>query len=176
MNSYVAFLRGINVGGQKKFPKADQGSMLKALGVINPQVYLHTGNWIFLSTETAHDLEAIISGAINEKYGWEVPVVVKTTSELNTILEACPFKEGILEKSYFTLLHSAPLKTLIKEVADFEFPGETLHVTDACVYSFFEQGAGRAKMNNNWLERKLKVTATSRNYRTLTKILQLVAE
>ena len=174
MNTYVAFLRGINVGGQKKFPKADQVTMVKVLGVTNPKVYLHTGNWVFSSNEAISYLELKICEAIEEKYGWEVPVVVKTTSELNAILDACPFKEGVLEKSYFTLLHSIPLETNKREVAESEIAGEIVHVTDACVYSFFEHGAGRAKMNNNWLERKLKVTATSRNYRTLTKIMQLM--
>lgn len=173
MPTYIAFLRGINVGGQKKFPKADQMGLLRDLGFENPQVYLHTGNWVFHTAESISKVESLITHSILKKYGWELPIVVKTAPELLSILEGCPFPEGVKEQSYFTLLHSPPDPENTSRVAEASFPGEQVYLTPACVYFYTEKGYGDAKMNNNWLESKLKVTATTRNYNTMLKVLAL---
>ena len=173
MPTYIAFLSGINVGGQKKFPKADQMGLLKDLGFGNPRVYLHTGNWIFDTAEGCSKAETRIANSILKQYGWELPIVVKTAPELLSILEGCPFPEGVKEQSYFTLLHHPPSPEHTALVEAITFPKEEAHITSACVYFYAEKGYGDAKMNNNWLESKLKVTATTRNYNTMLKVLAL---
>lgn len=172
MKTYIALLRGINVGGHKKFPKADQLKMLEDLGVLNPQVYLHTGNWIFNSSENSEVLSLKISEAIQEKYSWEVPVLVFKASEIKQILNNCPFQKDIKEKSYFTLLAKTPKSDKIKNLLEYTYPDEEFHIINRCVYFYPVHGAGRAKMSNNFFENKLKVTATSRNFKTMTKIVE----
>ncbi len=169
--NYVAFLRGINVGGQKKFPKADQITLLESLKVSQPQVYLHTGNWLFASEKEAAQLEKDIAKVIAKTYGWELPIVVKSVPELEAILAQCPFPKEQQEQSYFSLLHSAPSEAHKEVMLGYDFPGETAHVTDVCVYFYSEHGYGNAKMNNNWFESKLKVAATTRNYKTMVKVV-----
>lgn len=176
MQTYVALLRGINVSGQKKFPKAEQVALLESLKVMNPQVYLHTGNWIFSSEKEASALENDIHEAVFANYNWKLPIVVKSASEIKQIMERCPFQNEQKEKSYFTLLHCKPKDERLQVAEGYEFPGEIAHITPQCVYVFFESGAGKAKMNNNWFESKLKVSATSRNFNTMTKILKLMQE
>lgn len=171
MQTHIAFLRGINVAGKKKFTKVEQVAMLKQLGFKNPKVYLHTGNWIFETSEK--DLISKISEAITKKYGWEVPVLVKTASEIETIVQNCPFSEEKRVKSYFTLLHQEPQKELIKAIDPKAYPSEEFHITPYCVYFYSETGYGKAKCNNNFFEQKLKVSATTQNYRTVTKALEL---
>ncbi|PVW17347.1 DUF1697 domain-containing protein [Marixanthomonas spongiae] len=171
MQAHIAFLRGINVAGKKKFPKAEQVATLNKLGFKKPKVYLHTGNWIFDTSEK--DVASKISEAITKKYGWDVPVLVKTASEIETIVQNCPFSEEKKIKSYFTLLHQPPQQELIKAIDPKAYPNEEFHITPYCVYFYSETGYGRTKCNNNFFETKLKVSATTRNYKTMMKVLEL---
>lgn len=171
---YIALLRGINVGGHKKFPKADQLKMVEQLGFKDPQLYLHTGNWVFSSEANAADISKKISAKILKEYGWEVPVLVLKATELQRIFESCPFSEEVIEKSYFTVLEQKPKAERVEALKQYSFPNEEYHVTVGCVYLYPSQGAHKAKMSNNFFENKLKVTATSRNYRTMAKLVAMV--
>ena len=174
MTHYVALLRGINVGGQKKFPKAEQLALLESLAVANPHVYLHTGNWVFASEKEASVLEKEISATLKKQYGWEIPIVVKSATELQAIFEGCPFPKQEKEQSYFALLQAVPSEAHKEKVKAYDFPGEAAHVTDACVYFCSATGYGKAKMNNNWFETKLKVAATTRNYKTMNRLFRML--
>ncbi|GEQ85299.1 hypothetical protein ULMS_08070 [Patiriisocius marinistellae] len=170
---YIALLRGINVGGHKKFPKVKQLEMLDTLKFENPKVYLHTGNWIFTSEISVVEVSAKIENAIHKKYGWQVPVIVFKASEILQIFNACPFSEEIKVKSYFTLLDRKPTLENRTNLNEYNYPDEEFYITNNCIYFYPVHGAGRAKMSNNFFENKLKVTATSRNYKTMNKIIKL---
>jgi uncharacterized protein (DUF1697 family) len=174
MKTYSALLRGINVGGHKKFIKIEQLQMLEQLGFKNAQVYLHTGNWVFSSEAEANEISEKISEAIVTKFGWDVSVLVLRASELQDIFKKCPFSEEIKAKSYFTLLKEKPNAKQIAELKNISYPNEEYHFTDICIYFYPELGAGKAKMSNNFFENKLKVIATTRNYKTMAKLIGLV--
>ncbi|WP_432411865.1 DUF1697 domain-containing protein [Rasiella sp. SM2506] len=176
MEKFIALLRGINVGGHKKFPKADQLKMAEQLGFKEPQLYLHTGNWVFSPPNPRRGNKKLgrqISEAIHEKFGWEVPVLVLKASELERIFKNCPFSEEVIEKSYFTLLEEKPKTENSNVLKSYSYPNEEYHSTDSCVYLYPAMGAGKAKMSNNFFESKLKVTATSRNYNTIKRVLEM---
>lgn len=170
---YVALLRGINVGGHKKFPKANQLDMLIAMGFKNPQVYIHTGNWVFESTKSGIDLKILIENTITKKYGWEVPVIVISAKQFKTIFDNCPFDFEVKEQSYFTLLATAPSAERITALKAIQHENEAFKITPNCIYIFYNNGAGKAKLTNNMIEKKLNVSATSRNYKTMLKITTL---
>ena len=175
MKKCIALLRGINVGGHKKFPKAEQLEMLSKLGFKNPQVYIHTGNWVFETDEKEAVVSVKISEAILKKYGWEVPVIVIKAKDFSTIFENCPFTGEQKEKSYFALLSESPSSDNITIFKSFSFPEEEYYLRERCMYSFSTISAARVKMNTNFIEKKLKVSATSRNYKTMVKIISLVS-
>lgn len=175
MKTHIALLRGINVGGHKKFPKAEQVAILKQLGFKNPKVYLHTGNWVFETSGEEQNLALKISKAITEKYGWEVPVLIKTPSEIERILQNCPFSEEKKVKSYFVILSEKPSDSLIEEASSIQYPNEEIIILDNCIYFYAAMGYGRTKFNMNTFEKKLNVQATSRNYNTITKIIALAS-
>jgi len=173
METYVALLRGINVSGHRKLPMADLRALMHELGYGEVTTYIQSGNVVFKG-EAAKDHASVISEKIRTAYGWEVPVMVFTREVLSEIFMANPFPEDLQKKTYFTLLYPAPLEALVKQTAAVEVPGETFHITPRCVYFYPELGAGKAKLSNNWFESKLKVTATSRNYNTLQKLLDMM--
>ncbi len=172
MITYIALLRGINVGGHKKILMTDLKVLLESIGLQNVQTYIQSGNVVFRSNEKAN-LSSIITKAIETKYGFLVPVLVKKVSELIEIVSKCPFFDEKRKKSYFILLEEIPTLKNIKLTASFSNLNEEFQIEKNCVYIYYAEGAGKAKMGINFFERKLKVIATARNYRTMSKLIEM---
>jgi uncharacterized protein (DUF1697 family) len=172
MNTYIAFLRGINVGGHKKILMEDLRNLLESAGFDNVQTYIQSGNVIFKSSANASSCEQLIGELIARKYGWEVPVIIKEPVEISEILKKCPFSGEKKEKSYFTLLSSPLDEESIRELLELNNQKEELYIKGSCVYFWSENYSG-SRFNNNFLERRLKVNATARNYWTILKLIDL---
>lgn len=174
MKNYIALLRGINVGGHKKIAMATLREVLAQSGLENVKTYIQSGNVSFQSSNTdSSALENNINKAILDGFGFEVPVFVRTKSEIKTILDDCPFNEEKKVASYFIVLNERPEQSLITETTQLIFPNEEFIITKNCIYIFYALGAGKAKLGVNWFEKKLKVKATARNYKTMVKLLSL---
>lgn len=174
MKTYIALLRGINVSGQKKIPMANLRELLAKNGLESVQTYIQSGNIIFKSSEDDKEhLQLKIRNAIKKEFGFEVPVIVKTPTEIQKIFDDCPFNEEEKMNSYFMMLYSIPDTYLVNETSKLEYPNEEFLITDDCIYFYCSVGYGKAKCGNNFFERKLKTTATARNYKTMVKLLSL---
>ncbi|WP_339917236.1 DUF1697 domain-containing protein [Yeosuana marina] len=177
MTTYIALLRGINVSGQKKVPMAVLTLAMQELGLLNVKTYINSGNVVFQTVKTnQNQLEELIKNKLFSYFGFEVSVLVKTCKQLDVILSKAPFSDEITEQSYFTLLHKKPDKNLVEDIKDVTYHNEEFYITEECVYFYSAVGYGRAKCNNNFFERKLKVTATTRNYKTMVKLLSLCSD
>lgn len=177
MNQYIVLLKGINVGGHKKMPMADLRQLLTDNGFQEVQTYIQSGNVILRTPEhNSHIIEESISKAILKHFGFEVPVLVKTRTELQRIFDASPFPEHKKKASYFMMLHDTPAKALTKEVAEKTFPGEEYQIINDCIYYFYEKGLGKAKFNVSFFERRFNTFATARNYKTMLKLLSLSSQ
>jgi uncharacterized protein (DUF1697 family) len=172
MNIFIALIRGINVGGHKKILMADLRALFESLGFEEVQTYIQSGNVVFKATEETNLANKIVK-AIEAKYGFIVPVLVKKGSELNEIILECPFSDEKREKSYFILLKGNPSRESIERTTGFSHPSEEFHIEGDCVYIYYSEGAGKAKMGVNFFEKKLMVKATARNFRTLTKLVAM---
>ncbi len=174
MSIYIALLRGINVGGHKKVPMAELRELLTNNGFQNVQTYIQSGNVIFESlVEQINNIEEQIKKAILDHFGFDVSVIVKTRPELQAVFDDCPFIEVKKEKSYFTMLSSKPNKELVELASKKNYPDEEYVIINDCIYFYCAKGYGQAKFSNNFFERKLKVTATARNYKTMVKLFSL---
>jgi uncharacterized protein (DUF1697 family) len=175
VNTYVAFLRGINVSGQKKLRMADLRASLERVGLKEVQSYIQSGNVLFKSSILSMEkLESLLKKAIKDDFAFDVPTLVKTPEALKEILQNNPYTKVVEKKNqYFTLLHQIPEKELVGKFNTLNFENEDFCLTDACVYLNCKQGAGKAKLNNNLIENKLKVTATTRNLNTMLKMIAL---
>ncbi len=169
---YIALLRGINVGGHKKILMANLKALFVSLGFENVQTYIQSGNVVFDAVSN-EDLEHKIHEALKKEYGWEIPVFVRQASDLKSILDRCPFDGEKKEKCYFALLQQSPLVVDIRDAASYRFPNDEFVITPECVYTFYGGGQGKTKMPGNFFEKKLKVAVTARNFRTLSKLIEL---
>jgi uncharacterized protein (DUF1697 family) len=174
MQTYIALLRGINVSGKKIIKMAHLKELMIAEGFQEVQTYIQSGNIVFEATPSSTKEVALsISGLIKRAFDFEVPVLVLTTSQLESIIIQNPLDVDKQVAGYFTLLHDEPSHELIKELAPLSNEKEEFVITSNCVYFYSAAGYGNAKFNNNFFEKKLKVTATTRNYKSMLKLLDM---
>lgn len=168
--TYIAILRGINVSGSKKLPMAELRTLLSGLGFSKVQTYIQSGNVVFKSSEKDQiKLGNQIAEAIKKQYDYVVPVLVKTIAEWKTAIANNPFTEEDISKQAITFLADKP------EVTTFEIDSkdDRFQIIHSEVYLYCPNGFGRSKLTNNLFERKLKTQATTRNYKTIYKLLDL---
>jgi len=177
MNTYIALLKGINVGGHKKVPMAELRELFSKSGYENVQTYIQSGNVIFQTPNTSKaKIEATIEKAIFDHFGFEVLVLVKTKDELKQIFENSPFSEDKKKASYFMMLHETPSVELVEVASQKIYESEEYMILNDCIYFFNAKGLGQSKFNVNFFERKLNTFVTARNYNTMVKLLSLCDE
>ena len=170
-------LRGINVSGQKKIKMDELKSLYESLNFNNVQTYIQSGNVIFKSENTdSEKLEKLIGEKINQSFGYSVVVFVKTVNEIQQTINQNPFlnksKEDIT-KLCVTFLSSIPDESLIKNLENFKSDSEDFNLIGNEIYLYYPDGYGRTKLSNNFFENKLKVSATTRNWRTVNKLFEI---
>ena len=177
MQTYIALLRGINVGGHKKVPMAELRELFVKSGLDNVKTYIQSGNVIFqTSMSGSKDLETNIQKLILNKFGFEVPVLIKTKEELSLIYNNCPFIDDKKMESYFVFLSAIPSESLIKVASEKTYSDDEYVILKDCIYLFCSKGYGRTKFNLSYFEKKLNLNATTRNYKTMVKLLALSEE
>lgn len=171
MNTFIVILRGINVSGKHKLPMLELRELLATLGFTEVKTYIQSGNIVLMSTESKAIIARKIKEGIQDKFRYEVPVIVKTIEEWEIIVENNPYKDAEPKQQYFTFLAEKP------KVSHFEIDAkqDEFSVVNDMVYMRVES-AGTSKLSNNLFEKKLKVIATTRNLRTTLKLLVLAKD
>lgn len=176
---YIALLRGINVSGQKIIKMADLKLLFEALNFTDVITYIQSGNIIFNSEENdKNKIIQVIKDGIFKKFGHEVKVIVKEPDELDYILKNNPFINGRNiepEKLAVVFLSNPPDKSNIKMLSEYDYPPEEYIIDEDILYYHSPNGFGRAKMSNNFFENKLKTEATTRNWKTVNKLLEIAS-
>lgn len=174
---YIIILRGINVSGQKKIVMKDLKQLIESVGCANVITYIQSGNVVCDYDGDVVVLKSAIEKAIADQYGFDVPVLVRTSSDYAHIIEDCPFGAVDLAidgtKVLVTFLAEEPMAEHIDELMMFVKSPEQLVVQDKHVYLHCPNGYGRTKLSNVFVENKLKVQATTRNWKTINKLYDL---
>lgn len=154
---------------------ADLRASLERAGLVEVQSYIQSGNILFKSKiSEIEKLESLFKKTIKEDFGFDVPAIIKTPEALIEVLEKNPYLKVAEKKNlYFTLLDKTPEKYLVEKFDSLKFENEDFHLSEGCVYLNCKQGAGKAKLNNNLVEKMLKVTTTTRNFNTMLKMIDL---
>jgi uncharacterized protein (DUF1697 family) len=172
---YVALLRGINLGARNKLAMGDLRALVEALGGEDVETYVQSGNVVFTSGADAGTLERGLADEIGRAHGLEVPVLVRSAGELNTIVRKNPFlRAGADEKSlHVTFLDEKPQQALVKKLDPSLSSPDELRVAGREVYLLCPNGYGRSKLSNAFFEKRLDVVATTRNWRTVRTLAEL---
>ena len=170
MKTYIVLLRGINVSGKNKIPMADLRDLLYDLNFQNVQTYIQSGNIILDSDLDKNVICNIIKIGIQDKFGFDVSVLVRTIPEWKTAIENYPFSTENEKIVAFTFLN----KTTKEKTIEVKNIGEDQYkIVDDVVYLYCPSSFGSTKLTNNIIEKKLNVIATTRNMRTTLKLLEL---
>jgi len=175
---YISILRGINVSGQKKIKMLELKLLYESLGFTNVVTYIQSGNVIFEARgKNKSDLKTIIEEAIEKKYKFYVPVEIRTNREMESIIKNCPFGAVDLEvdgtKVLVTFLGAKPDNVNVATVLSYVVSPEKLIVKGKEVYLYCPNGYGKSKLSNTFLENKLGVEATTRNWKSVHKLYEL---
>ena len=171
----MALLRGINVSGHKKIKMPELKTMFENLGFTNVRTYIQSGNVVFES-DSGEDLESKISTKILNQFGFEVSVICRTSEEMKQVVKRNPFAEtpGFEpEKLYVTFLQKTPSEEKLEVLQTLSFEPEKYSVSGREIYVYCTNGYGQTKLDNGLFERKLKVIGTTRNWRTINKLIEM---
>jgi uncharacterized protein (DUF1697 family) len=180
MTNHLALLRGINVSGHNMIKMEVLKATLEAVGFQNVVTYIQSGN-VFVDTEeeNAAAVGFKIKQEIFKAFGHEVPVVVIGKTDLEVCFKNNPFlKEAALDikKLYVAFVSTTLRSDSINDLKISQFKPDEARSDANRIYIKYAVGAGKTRFDQKYIEKKLNVTATIRNWNTVTKLLQLFEE
>lgn len=175
MKTYISILRGINLGGHNTIKMDNLRRLLSQNGLNNVETYIQSGNDVYQykNIETKK-LDTLIKENIFQEFGFEVPVITLTIEELKTVAKNNPFPNNKMkDPSFFhvTFLADKPQLEYLEKIKDINYQPDEFVILDKAVYLYCPEGYGNTKLSNKFLENKLKVTATTRNWKTTNELI-----
>jgi uncharacterized protein (DUF1697 family) len=179
MKTWIALLRGINVGGKNKLPMKELVAAMSALGLSEVNTYIQSGNVVFRGPDKkAQALADEIGAAILSKFGFEPQVMVIGAQELAAAASANPFPEAATEADGKTLhlffLAQPPARVERDRIEAIRRQSERWQQKGAAFYLHAPEGFGDSKLAAQ-IEKILGVPATARNWRTVGALLEMAA-
>jgi uncharacterized protein (DUF1697 family) len=171
----ILLLRGINVGPHKRISMPDLRDLLSGGGFENVRTYVQSGNVVLDSElppeETARECERLIA----ERFGFEVDVVARTRDEIASVIERNPLADVATDPKRYqvSFLSNTVDPDLVERIAAAAHPDERLIADGLELYAWHPNGVARSKMWTKLAGTSLGVTATARNWTTVTTLLEL---
>ena len=177
METYISILRGINVLGHNIIKMDALRAMYFKMGFRDAHTYIQSGNVIFRAQETdTVELATKIAGQVKIEFGNEVPVIVMTQETLRQIISGNPFAKDTGKEPNFlhvTFLAVRPTNPDHGSIEERRQGREEVAFSDHAVYLYCPNGYGSTKLSNSLIEAKMKVGATTRNWKTTLKLLEM---
>jgi uncharacterized protein (DUF1697 family) len=178
MKTYVALFRGINVGGTGVLAMKDLVGIFGSLGFQEVKTYIQSGNVVFRSAEeNCAMIASRTCGEIKKHFDFEPQVLVLEPAEIQRALEANPYPEAESKPKtlHLSFLASEPEHPDLEAMKRLKTHGERFALQGRFFYLHAPEGIGRSKLAAN-IEKLLGVPATSRNWRTVARIMELASQ
>jgi uncharacterized protein (DUF1697 family) len=172
---WVALLRGINVGGRNRVPMAELRRVLDDAGCGSVRTYIQSGNVLF--TNRASDrarLARRLEAAVEEAFGVSAVVVLRTFEELRELERSHPFGADT-SRTFVSFLAATPDPKRVRDLASLDVAPDEVEVVGSDVFVRYPNGIQGARLSAAQLERRIGVPGTMRNWRTVTKLVELAA-
>jgi uncharacterized protein (DUF1697 family) len=172
---YVALLRAINLGAKRKVPMAELRALLADLGHENARTHLQSGNAIFDAGGRAAAVKRTLEERLEETFGFAIPVVLRTRDELAAVVDADPLSDVVDEpRRYQVLFLDGTLDHgRLADLDPASVAPERFHLADREIYVWSPEGIQSSKALAALADKRIGVAATARNWRTVTKLLEL---
>ena len=176
-HTWIALLRGINVGGHRKVPMAELRELCARLRFEEVATYIQSGNVVFRAAQAkAAEVEAALARAIERRFGFDVSVMVRDVPELDAVVAGNPFlAEGVDDTSrlHVSFLGAEPPAAVAEEYRRLRLGGDELRLVGREAYLHVPGGMGKSKLTPTFLERALGTPGTARNWRTVNTLLEM---
>ena len=180
MPTNIALLRSVNVLGKNMIKMPELARAFEKAGFTKVRTYIQSGNVIFETEEESADLlSAKIRDLITKQFGLTIQAVVIAPQELADIVSQNPFvkRPGIdLSRQHVTFLDREADPVKAEKLLSYNYPPDEIIIGSRVVYVHCPEGYGRTKYHNNFIEKKLSANATSRNWNTCQKLLEISRE
>ncbi len=176
MKRKIAILRGINVGGKRKILMADLKSMFETLHFSGIQTYIQSGNVLFHTDNDDHAaLSNSIEKAIDEQFGFEVPVIIRTAEELAAAVDKNPFYQDAVDvkQLHLTFLEQEPSPANKQHTESYNYEPDEFVIEGKHVFIYCDGKYHKSKLSNTFFEKQLQVKATTRNWKTVLKLWEM---
>lgn len=177
MSTWIALLRGINVGGHNRLPMKDLSQIFEEVGCGQVKTYIQSGNVVFTADAESVDQRVDdIVGAIERDHGFRPSIFLLGAKTLAKAIAANPYPEAKEEPKtlHLSFLEGAPNAECVSRASELITGSERFQIIDRCLYFHAPDGIGRSKFAGG-VDRALKMSSTGRNWRTITKIAELVS-
>ena len=178
MTAFVSLFRGINVGGHHKIRMDELKDVHEVLGFKDVFPYIQSGNVVFTSDDTdVAQLRRHIEDGFEQKFGFHVEVIVRTSAELREIIENNPFQSQPGKESKWVVvlfLAGCPDDRAQEDLLKTYVGPEELFIIGKEVYIYYPNGIGRSKLSHSLMEKKLKTVGTARNWNTILQLQKLI--
>lgn len=175
--TYIALLRGINVGGKNKVPMAELRSLCAELGWSEVRTYIQSGNVVFEADASSADLESQLEQGIEERLGLQVAVIVRSAEEWSAYQQGNPFPDESREEPKLVMLalsKAPPAEDTVAGLQERAAYGERVERVGDALWLHFPEGAGRSKLSPGVFDRNVGSPVTTRNWRTVLKLGEMV--
>ena len=174
---HLALLRGINVSGHNMIKMDALKTSLESIGFTNVVTYIQSGN-VFVETddESAFGVGFKIKQEIFKTFGHDVPTIVIGKNDLELCFKNNPFlkeKEVDTKKLYVAFISKELQSTAINDLKISQFKPDEAVIDGNRIFIKYDIGAGKTRLDQKYIEKKLNVTATMRNWNTVTKLLEM---
>lgn len=180
MTTYISILRGINVSGHRMIKMDALKKMCADLNFTNIRTYIQSGNIIFQSKMTdTEKISKTIKTNIEKVFRFDVPVITLTQKELENVINSNPFSNDKSKDPAFfhiTFLSDKPAKQNTEQLKPTDLKNDKYEIIDKAIYLYCPDSYSNSKLTNSFLEAKLKVAATTRNWKTTNELFKIATK
>ena len=179
MTTFIALLRGINVGGHNRLPMSELRSLCTEIGCAGVQTYVQSGNVVVRADITAASLETKLERAIQRRFELSIPVIVRAAAHWSAYAESNPYPDAARNEPNLLMLalsKAAPKAGTVQGLLERATSGERVVQAGDALWIHYAGGVARSKLSPALLDRLAGSPVTMRNWRTVLKLEELVRQ
>jgi uncharacterized protein (DUF1697 family) len=175
MARHIVLLRGINIGSRNRIAMPELREALESAGFDDVQTYVQSGNVVLSSGKSAAEVAQACEQQIEKSFGLDIDVVTRTRSQLAKVVERNPLAEAAADPKRYqvSFLSAKPAAAVVRKLEEAAAEQERVALAGREIYAWHPEGIGRSRLWTLLAGRGLGVTATARNWTTVTKLLEL---
>ena len=175
MAQHILLLRGINLARRNRIAMPELREALESAGFDDVRTYLQSGNVVLSSTAKADDVARKAQRLIAKEFGLDIALVVRTRAQLAQVVERNPLQKVAKNPKRYqvSFLDRKPTREVLSQIEEAAAPAERVVAIGREIYAWHPEGIGRSRLWTLLAGQRLGVTATARNWTTVTKLLTL---